>query len=88
LAPGQASILDTLGWVQYRRGAYQEASQSLAKAADLAPTIAPIQYHLGMAYARLGRKDDATLALRRALQLDPKLPEAPKIQETLRELGS
>jgi cytochrome c-type biogenesis protein CcmH/NrfG len=41
-----------------------------------------------MTYYRLGRKDDAVLALRRALQLDPKLPEAAKIRETLAALGA
>jgi cytochrome c-type biogenesis protein CcmH/NrfG len=40
-----------------------------------------------MTYYRLGRKDDAVLALRRALQLDPKLPEAGAIEQLLTTLA-
>jgi cytochrome c-type biogenesis protein CcmH/NrfG len=40
-----------------------------------------------MTYARLGRKADAVSALRRAVQLDPKLGQTEKIEETIKELG-
>jgi cytochrome c-type biogenesis protein CcmH/NrfG len=46
-----------------------------------------MQYHLGMTYARLGRKADAVSALRRASQLDPKLAESQKIMDVIKELG-
>ena len=55
-----------------RRGAYAEAEKSLSLAADKAPNNATMRYHLGMTYARLGRKADAVSALRRAAQLDPR----------------
>jgi hypothetical protein len=41
-----------------------------------------------MTYYRLGRKEDAALALRRSLQLDEKLAEAPEIRQVLKELGA
>src|SRR5262249_43086165 len=37
LAPATPEVLDTLGWIQYRRGSYEEAEKSLARAADKAP---------------------------------------------------
>jgi len=87
LAPASPEVLDTLGWIQYRRGSYEEAEKSLTRAADKAPNNGTIRYHLGMAYARLGRRDDAVSALRRAAQLDPKLAESEKINDVIKELG-
>jgi tetratricopeptide (TPR) repeat protein len=87
LAPQSADVLDTLGWVQYRRGAYADAEKSLSRAVERAAGNGTIQYHLGMTYARLGRKADAVSALRRAAQLDPKLARSEKIEEMIKELG-
>jgi hypothetical protein len=39
-----------------------------------------------MVALQLGKKDEAAVALRRALQLDDRLPEAPKIREVLASL--
>jgi tetratricopeptide (TPR) repeat protein len=58
--------LDTLGWVQYKLGAYDKAAPLLAQAADLAPTYAEILYHLASAYKALGRDAQARIALDRA----------------------
>jgi tetratricopeptide (TPR) repeat protein len=87
LAPGSAEVLDTLGWIQYRRGAYTEAEKSLVRATEKAPNHGTLRYHLGMTYARQGRKADAVSALRRAVQLDPKLAEREKIEELIKQLG-
>ena len=86
-APQAPEMLDTLGWVQYRRGAYAEAEKALAQAAERAPNSGITQYHLGMAYSRLGRKADAVSALRRAAQLDPKLAQAERIEAVIKGLG-
>jgi cytochrome c-type biogenesis protein CcmH/NrfG len=40
-----------------------------------------------MAYAKLGRKDDAVSALRRSAQLDPKLAQRERIEDLIKELG-
>jgi len=87
LAPGSPEILDTLGWIQYRQGAYGDAEKSLIRAAEKSAGNGTIQYHLGMTYARLGRKAEAVSALRRAAQLDPKLAQTEKIEETIKQLG-
>ncbi len=80
-------MLDTLGWIQFRRGSFAEVEKSLARAVEKAPNNGTLRYYLGMAYARLGRKVDAVSALRRAAQLDPKLAQSEKIDELIRELG-
>ena len=87
LAPRSAEVADTLGWIQYRRGAYGDAEKSLTRAIGGAPNNAQIQYHLGMTYAKLGKKNDAVSSLRRASQLDPKLAQAEKIADMIKELG-
>jgi len=87
LAPSSPEVLDTLGWIQYRRGAYADAEKSLSRAVERAAGNATIQYHLGMTYARLGKKADAVSVLRRASQLDPKLAESQKIADVIKELG-
>ena len=87
LAPRAAEVADTLGWVQYRKGAYTEAEKALSRALERAPNNAQIQYHLGMTYAKLGKRSDAVSSLRRAAQLDPKLAQAAKIADLIKELG-
>jgi tetratricopeptide (TPR) repeat protein len=87
IAPNSPEVLDTLGWIHYRRGAYADAEKSLSRAADKAPANGAIRYHLGMAYAGLGRKADAVSALRRAAQLDPKLAQSEKIDDLIKQLG-
>jgi tetratricopeptide (TPR) repeat protein len=87
LAPSSPEVLDTLGWIQYRRGAYGDAEKALSRAVERAAGNGTIQYHLGMTYARLGRKADAVSALRRASQLDPKLAQTEKIEDVIKQLG-
>jgi len=60
----------------------------LKRAVELDARLAPIQYHLGVAYARLGRKDEAVGALRRALQIDDRFPDADAARRLLKELGA
>jgi tetratricopeptide (TPR) repeat protein len=87
LAPRSAEVADTLGWTQYRKGAYLEAEKALNRALERAPNNAQVQYHLGMTFAKLGKRSDAVSSLRRAAQLDPKLAQAAKIADLIKELG-
>jgi tetratricopeptide (TPR) repeat protein len=87
LAPMSPEVLDTLGWVYYRRGAFPDAEKALLRAVERAPNNGTIRYHLGMTYARLGKKQDAVSALRRAVQLDPKLSDSERIDSVIKELG-
>ena len=86
LQPNAGPVIDTLGFVHYQRGEYQQAEPLLKKASELAPKNATIFYHLGTTYYKLGRRDDATTALRRSLQIDDKIPQAAEIQMLLTEL--
>ena len=67
LAPDDASIADSLGWAQYKRGKTDEAITTLQRAAEKDPGQAEIQEHLGDALYKSGRKYEARFAWNAAL---------------------
>ena len=67
LAPDNASITDSLGWAQFKRGKVQQAIETLQKAAENDPEQAEIQEHLGDALYRSGRRYEARFAWNAAL---------------------
>jgi tetratricopeptide (TPR) repeat protein len=62
-----ASLLDTAGWVRFKRREYRDAVPLLERAADRAPDSKVIRYHLGMAQLRLGQRERARANLETAL---------------------
>ena len=62
-APDDPHISDTLGWILYKRGVYDQALALLQQSAAKLPESAEVQYHLGMAAYRLGDKSLARRAL-------------------------
>ena len=67
LAPDDASITDSLGWAQFKRGKLDEAIATLQKAAEKDPDQADIQEHLGDALYKSGRRYEARFAWNAAL---------------------
>lgn len=63
------AFMDTYGWIEYRRGNVEDALTHLEPAAKGLPDDPLVQFHLGMAYADLGRKDEAIAQLTRAVEL-------------------
>jgi tetratricopeptide (TPR) repeat protein len=59
LDPDNPDILDTYGWVLVQAGKVQEGLPLLEKAKKLKPSMYCIDLHLGVAYAKLGRKQMA-----------------------------
>lgn len=70
LRPGDGYIVDSLGWVQFMMGRYDDAIASLEKAVQLQPYDATINDHLGDAYWRVGRRSEARFQWERALNGD------------------
>lgn len=85
LQPLQGAFVDSLGWVLYQQGEYQDAAFYLERALRLSGREDPeMLYHLGATYARLGRLAEAETALRKARWADPSWPA---VQQELRRLG-
>jgi Flp pilus assembly protein TadD len=64
---GNGDLLDTAGWVQFKRGDYSQALPVLQRAAALMPQSHEVHYHLGMAELRNGQADRARTDLETAL---------------------
>ena len=69
--PNSGAMVDSLGWAYYRLGDFKMAQQTLEHAIELEAGDPDINNHLGDAYWRVGRKDEAGFQWRRVLTLDP-----------------
>lgn len=72
--PRNGAYLDTLGWVLYQLGNYQDAQKYLEEAVRYAQTSgdeAAATYHLGVLLAKQGRRKEALQYLRRSLRVEP-----------------
>jgi Flp pilus assembly protein TadD len=77
LAPREGAVLDSLGWLWFRKGDTARAIRTLERAESLAPPDATILEHLGDAYRAGRRNGDAAQAWRRAIaELDADPPAA------------
>jgi tetratricopeptide (TPR) repeat protein len=81
-----ALILDTLGWLQFRAGKLDLAAKNLQRAALVLERNAIVQFHAGMAFARLKDSGDARRFLKRALAIDPKFAGAETARAELEKL--
>jgi tetratricopeptide (TPR) repeat protein len=63
--------LDTLAWVLFKNGYYEEALSASKRAMRLGTKDALMSYHYGMIQAKLGRDQEATAAFQQALHINP-----------------
>ncbi|HEY4639597.1 MAG TPA: tetratricopeptide repeat protein [Candidatus Udaeobacter sp.] len=87
--PNNASYLDSLGWVEFRKGQFDRALDNLLQAAKTAQREDPVVFeHIGDTYLKLNRIREALEAWQKALSLDPKNKNlADKIQTTKKTIG-
>jgi tetratricopeptide (TPR) repeat protein len=69
--PKSGAMIDSLGWAYFRLGDYKKAVEKLEEAIELEAGDPDINNHLGDAYWRIGRRDEAEFQWRRVLTLDP-----------------
>ena len=86
LKPDDPYILDTLGWIYFQKGLYEDAARELNRSAELLPNSATVNYHLGMAYYKTGDGPQAGHYLEKTLQLDNGFPEAVQVRNILGNL--
>ena len=68
--PDSGHIIDSLGWVYYKKGQYDKAVVELERAHRLMPQDGTVAEHLGDAYFQMKRYRDALRIYRRALALE------------------
>jgi tetratricopeptide (TPR) repeat protein len=90
MEPNNASYLDSLGWVEFRKGKLDQALNNLLSAAKTTDHEDPVIFeHIGDAYFKLNRISEALESWQKALALDPKNKNlANKIERTKAPIGS
>ena len=71
LMGSQPAIMDTLGWVYYKKQLYDSAAAEFAGCIEKDPNNPIFHYHLGLAYNQLGKANPAKESLLKALDLQP-----------------
>jgi tetratricopeptide (TPR) repeat protein len=84
--PDNPSVMDTLGWVYYKKGLYDSAIDEFNDCLEQMPDNATVTYHLGMAYYKKGELQKARAELEKALQLDASFSGANEAKQILAEL--
>ncbi len=87
LQPSDAALADTLGWILYKRGEYQQAVALLAESAAKIPNSPEIQFHLGMAHYMMGQTEAARVAFKQAASSTSDFPGKQEAQRRLALLG-
>jgi tetratricopeptide (TPR) repeat protein len=82
--PDRHEVDDTLGWVYYKKGLGALAVQAFQDSVTKAPENAVYHYHLGLAYAQAGNKEEARKAIEQSLAIDPKFNGAQDAQRVLK----
>ncbi|MEM8554547.1 MAG: tetratricopeptide repeat protein [Pseudomonadota bacterium] len=73
--PDAGYIVDSLAWVLYRLGRYEEALPHMIRAAELMPVDPVVNDHLGDVFWAVGREREAEFQWHRALSfIDPDKP--------------
>ncbi|MDD5276163.1 MAG: tetratricopeptide repeat protein [Methylovulum sp.] len=81
-------LLDTAAWVAYKQDNYEKAKQILLKVHALKPDIAASNYHLGMAYLKLGDKPQAKDYLQKAIDSKANFNGLNEAKERLKTLAA
>ncbi|MEY8688787.1 MAG: tetratricopeptide repeat protein [Leptothrix sp. (in: b-proteobacteria)] len=82
----QAGQLDTLGFIRYRLGQFDQASATLERAVAIAPNEPSLQLHLGMALLKKADKAEADRGralLRKLVASKAALPQIAEARELL-----
>jgi tetratricopeptide (TPR) repeat protein len=80
------SLVDTYGWVLYKRGKHAEAVKVFQRVVAQAPDTPAFRYHLGLALAASGEADAARASLEAALAGGLASDDAQRARAELRKL--
>ncbi len=81
--PDSGAIADSLGWVYYQLGRYEEAEAAMEIAVQLLPVDPILSDHYGDVLWMVDRKREARFQWRRALSYGPEESDAERIRDKL-----
>ncbi len=87
LNPGNGAITDSLGWVLYKKGDFEQALEYLQRADRTSPGESVIIMHVGDAFLKLGKREQAIEHYRSALAADPEPRDRAEILKRFKDLG-
>ncbi|HIO54798.1 MAG TPA: tetratricopeptide repeat protein, partial [Chromatiales bacterium] len=82
ISPESAAVMDSMGWLQYRLGKYEESVRYLRQAYELNDD-SEIAAHLGEALLQLGHSDEARRILEAALLANPGAEDVQRILDQI-----
>jgi tetratricopeptide (TPR) repeat protein len=85
LKPGDAGVMDTVGYALLKNGRYLDAIKVMEKAVAMLPADPSVRYHLGLAYHLAGERSKAEQALQKAVSLGAG-PDAKATSELLAQV--
>jgi tetratricopeptide (TPR) repeat protein len=85
--PRDPRVLDTLGWVHFLRGSYEDAAEEFQDSLELDIDNPMTYYHLGLAYYKNNQLDSAREVLEAALEINRDFQGAEEASSILQEIG-
>lgn len=85
-APSDAYITDSMGWVFYRQGDYEQATSFLERAVSLKPYDPVLNDHLGDVYYKVGRTLESRYQWQRALDYADPEKDKQLIEDVTKKL--
>ncbi len=85
-APDEPNVMDTLGWVYYKKGLYESAISELQDCLEKMPDNPTVYYHLGLAYYKNGNIEKSRAQLEKSLKISKDFPEAEDAKKMLSTL--
>lgn len=83
LMPGNASILDTKGWIQYHKQNYEKSLENLKQSNKIKPNNPTVLYHLGAVFHSMGNSSEARKHLEKALEISSDFEDAEEARKLL-----
>lgn len=87
LNPEDMEIKETLGWIYFRMGRYDEALVAYSSVIKKDSKNPLAYYHLGLIYRKMNNRREAIEALENALNINDEFPEAGEAKKMLRDLS-
>jgi tetratricopeptide (TPR) repeat protein len=85
--PDEPNVNDTLGWIYFKKGLFDEALAALQHSVKMDPNLVDAHFHLGLTYVEKVDYEKARTHLRQALKLRPDFAGAAQAKKALAAIG-